>query len=140
MVPENLYKPEIISLTKERMKRLSDFAEVTKFLAEGLNFDPQLLIPKNRPAKEALDLLTSLTKVFSELPSQQFTSSGIENIVRAEAEKTGLPAREAFMILRVAMTGSTTSLPLNESMIILGRDEVLKRLNKAAGKLSTDNS
>ena len=140
VVPENLYKPEIISLTKERMKRLSDFAEVTKFLAEGLNFDPQLLIPKNRPAKEALDLLTSLTKVFSELPSQQFTSSGIENIVRAEAEKKGLPAREAFMILRVAMTGSTTSLPLNESMIILGRDEVLKRLNKAAGKLSTDNS
>ncbi|HST04383.1 MAG TPA: hypothetical protein VLQ48_06555, partial [Chloroflexia bacterium] len=40
-------------------------------------------------------------------------------------------AGDLFMILRVAVTGSNVSPPLYESMEILGRDEVLSRVDNA---------
>ena len=41
---------------------------------------------------------------------------------------TGKEAKDAFMELRVAVTGKTVGPPLLESLEILGREETLARL------------
>ena len=51
--------------------------------------------------------------------------------MRAIADNLGLKAGDLFMILRVAVTGSKVSPPLYESMEILGREEVLSRVDHA---------
>ena len=45
-------------------------------------------------------------------------------------------AGDLFMILRVAITGSTATPPLFETMVVLGRDHVLARLERAHSLLS----
>jgi glutamyl-tRNA synthetase len=55
----------------------------------------------------------------------------IESSLRTMLERLGLNARKGLQPLRVAVTGSTVSPPLFESMAILGRDVVLARLERA---------
>jgi glutamyl/glutaminyl-tRNA synthetase len=44
------------------------------------------------------------------------------------AKKEGIKNSEFFMILRIAITGSKVSPPLNESLELLGKKEVIERL------------
>jgi len=46
--------------------------------------------------------------------------------VKARSYKTG----DFFMDLRVAVAGVRFTPPINESIVILGKDEVLKRIKK----------
>jgi glutamyl/glutaminyl-tRNA synthetase len=43
---------------------------------------------------------------------------------------SGFKTGEFFMDLRIAITGSKFTPPINDSMIILGRDESLERLEE----------
>ena len=50
-------------------------------------------------------------------------------------EELGLNPRKGLQPLRVAITGSTVSPPLFESMEVLGRDRILDRIGKARSRL-----
>jgi glutamyl-tRNA synthetase len=50
-------------------------------------------------------------------------------------ETTGLNARKGFQPVRVAISGSTVSPPLFESLEILGKPETLARLRNARALL-----
>ena len=52
--------------------------------------------------------------------------------LRALAERLGLKPRQAFQPIRLAVTGSKVSPGLFESLELLGRDESLARLTRAA--------
>jgi glutamyl-tRNA synthetase len=51
-------------------------------------------------------------------------------VVTDNSFKTG----EFFMDLRIALTGKRITPPINESIVILGKEETLKRLNKTLAK------
>ncbi|HNR47399.1 MAG TPA: hypothetical protein PKO03_10035, partial [Anaerolineaceae bacterium] len=51
--------------------------------------------------------------------------------LRTLVEELGLSAGQVFGIMRVAVTGQRVSLPLFESMEIIGRTEVLSRLQQS---------
>ena len=61
----------------------------------------------------------------------------IEEALRAVPEATGLKPKAVFQAVRVAVTGSTVSLPLFESLALLGREEAVERL-RAALPLATE--
>ena len=50
-------------------------------------------------------------------------------------DELGLSPRKGLQPLRVAITGSTVSPPLFESMAVLGRDVTLGRLSAARSRL-----
>jgi len=52
------------------------------------------------------------------------------------AEELGASRKKFQAPVRVAVTGRTVGPPLFESMALLGRDEVLRRLNEARGRLN----
>jgi glutamyl-tRNA synthetase len=51
--------------------------------------------------------------------------------MRYLAEKLGLTTQQLFGILRIAVTGQAVSPPLFESMEIIGKETVLKRIHNA---------
>ena len=51
--------------------------------------------------------------------------------LRALAEARGWKAGDLFMALRVAVTGRTATPPLFDTLVALGRDRVLARLDRA---------
>jgi glutamyl-tRNA synthetase len=73
-------------------------------------------------AQRAYDLLASLPEI---------TFQSAEPPMRLLAEELGLSAGQLFGILRVAVTGQTVSPPLFESMAIIGKEKVLKRIRSA---------
>ena len=142
------YTRQIVPLLHDRLVRLADFAELASFFFvadDALPLDPALLVPKRVDREMARDLLAEAVERLAaqqEWGGQPGDAEGdegekpLEEILRALAADRGVKAGDLFMILRVAITGSTATPPLFETMTVLGRDRVLARLRRARGLLS----
>jgi glutamyl-tRNA synthetase len=60
----------------------------------------------------------------------------IEPVLREMLEELGIGAGKGLQPLRVAVTGSSVSPPLFESMAALGKEKTLARLDKASSRLA----
>lgn len=58
----------------------------------------------------------------------QWNAQAIGESMQQTCEALGTKKSDYFMMMRVAVTGNKISPPLNESMELLGKDEVLSRL------------
>jgi glutamyl-tRNA synthetase len=67
-----------------------------------------------------------------------FTVGALEASLRGVAEANGWKAGDLFMAIRVALTGKTATPPLFESMVALGRERTLERLDRAARVLDAE--
>ncbi|MBI3361522.1 MAG: hypothetical protein HY023_10470 [Chloroflexi bacterium] len=66
-----------------------------------------------------------------------FDHGTTEPAMRALADELGPTAGQLFGLLRAAVTGQTVSLPLFETMEVVGKEKVMERLRRAAGMLAT---
>jgi glutamyl-tRNA synthetase len=109
-------------LVQEKIAKLGDFPRFAGFLFAPVEPDPALLdggAPVVEAAREAL------------ADVEPFTAERIEAALRAVAERLELSPRKAFQPIRVAVTGSTVSPGLFESLELLGKPESLARLTSA---------
>ena len=60
-----------------------------------------------------------------------FEADELEPPLRALAEERGWKAGDLFMAIRVAVTGRTATPPLFDTLVALGRDRTLERLDRA---------
>jgi glutamyl-tRNA synthetase len=129
------YAPErvvrILDLAQQRIERLSDLGELTAFFFAGrltaLTKD-RLLDSKMQPefVRQALALAMWGLDV-----ERHFDRSAIERVLKGAATALGQKFRDLARVYYVAVTGSPTSVPLFESMELLGRDIVRERLRGA---------
>jgi glutamyl-tRNA synthetase len=110
-------------LVQEKIATLGEFPKFTGFLFERVDPDRGLLDGSGPLLAQAREVLADL---------QPFEAERIEAELRRLAEVLGLKPREAFQPIRVAVTGSTVSPGLFESIELLGREETLARLEAAA--------
>jgi glutamyl-tRNA synthetase len=110
-------------LVQEKIARLGEFPDFAGFLFHDVEPDPAVLDPDVlRAAAEALERV------------QPFTAERIEAALRELCDRLGLKPRQAFAPIRVAVTGSKVSPGLYESLELLGREESLARLRRAAAE------
>jgi len=116
-----------VPLVKERMKTLSEAVGLLRFLFDEVEPDEKArgLIEKAGPKhfRLAADRLSRVT---------EWTAERIHEALDGLAEELGLSRTKAWQPIRAAVTGSTVSPPLPESMALLGRDRTLARLEAAA--------
>lgn len=120
-------------LLVERMKRLTEAPPMVRFLFEEPTPDDKAV--KVLDGQE--DYLTAAAEALGSL--EKWTSSAIEEALRALAEQRGLKPKQAFQPLRAAITGTLISPPLFESLEILGRERTLARLDPAAGSANSQD-
>jgi glutamyl-tRNA synthetase len=126
---------EVIPILKTRIERLAQFGEMTSYLFGPVpNYSAEMLVPKKSNAEQAKDALVKVRNLLESLP-EPWTHEAWEAGMRAIADELGMKAGDVFMILRVAVSGSTVSLPLFESIEILGKTETLARIDAALQKL-----
>jgi glutamyl-tRNA synthetase len=61
-------------------------------------------------------------------------TSTVETTLRGVVDELGVKPKEIFQPIRVALTGTTVSPGIFESVAALGREETLDRLDKALHK------
>ena len=121
---------EIVPLIQERLKKLTDAAEwVDFFFVDRISYEPSLLVDKKMTAAESLAVLRKARETLVALPD--FEEETLEEALRALVEELGLKAGHIFGIIRVAATGKKVAPPLFGTLSVLGREQVLRRLDKA---------
>jgi glutamyl-tRNA synthetase len=123
----------VAPLVQERAKRLNDVPDQVRFLfVDEIPYDESswVQVMATPEAGVALDgALARLTGI------AKWTAPQIEAALRAMLEERGLSARKGLQPLRVAVSGSTVSPPLFESIEALGRERTLARIAAARGRL-----
>ena len=114
---------------KERAKTLVDLADSAAFLARDLPlpFEPKALALLTPEAKASLPSLAQA------LAATDFSAPALDAALRAYAEAHGRKLGQVAQPLRAALTGSTMSPGIDETLAALGRDEALARIAHAAG-------
>jgi glutamyl-tRNA synthetase len=122
----------IAELAKSRVERLSDLAPTAAFLFAG-----RLAVTKESFAGTKLDddvLRKALALAIWRLDAERaFDKETIERVLKGVGETLGVKFRDLSRAYYVAMTGSPTSLPLFDSMELLGRDLCRERFRVALG-------
>lgn len=117
-------------LVRERLDRLAGFDGLTEFLFETPSIEePTDLLGKKGTPAQVRALLADLRRRFDEL--EPWDAATVELVVREAAERSELKKGDALMATRVAVTGRKVSTPLFETVALLTRDEVLRRLAAA---------
>ncbi len=112
---------------KERARTMVELAASAAFLAHK--------IPLTFDAK-AQALLTDETRsmlhaVADALDATDFSAGAIDAVLRETAERTGRKLGQIAQPIRAALTGTTTSPPIDATLVALGREEALARMRAA---------
>jgi glutamyl-tRNA synthetase len=124
-----LVQERLSKLNAEEFDAMAEFYFVT---AEKLEYEPELLVPKKVEPSDVRPALEKMRQRFDEL--DEWDPQPMEDAIRALADELGMKAGQLFMAVRIAITGRKATPPLLESMVILGKDESLKRMDKAIAK------
>ncbi len=120
----------IASLAQPRVERLSDLGPLVAFLFSGrLAISAEALRSGKLDDAALREALTFALREVDTLP--EFTAVALDTMFKGIAEETGRKVRDLARPFYVAITGSPTSLPLYDSMELLGRDLVRERLRGA---------
>ena len=125
------YLKKIISLYQERLKKLSEIAELVGFFfEEKVVFPAELLKWKGMADKETKESLEKLEKVLGKIKPDDWNKEKLENILLPEAEKTG-DRGKLLWPLRVALSGKQASAGPFDIAAVLGKEKTLKRIKEA---------
>jgi glutamyl-tRNA synthetase len=129
--PEEL-RP-LVPIIQERLPTLGAVGDLIGFLwVDRVTVDPAILIPKRWDRETTLAALRAARETIeASVGPVTFEADELEPPLRALAEERGWKAGDLFMAIRVAVTGRTATPPLFDSLVALGPERVLARLNAA---------
>lgn len=65
----------------------------------------------------------------------ELTHSDVKSVLKEVSKETGAKGKQVFMPVRVALTGSTHGPALDQVMVILGKDKICSRLDRALSRI-----
>ncbi len=116
-------KNQITKLVQDRIKTLKEFDEFAKFFWEKPRVDLKLF---GENYKEHLKVATEVIERMDKWNAEE-----LENFSRDAIAAKNFSVGEFFMSLRIAITGSKFTPPINDSILILGKKETLNRISHA---------
>jgi len=115
---------KIVSLVQKNLKVLSEFEDLTEYFFEDPKIDVTL---SHKYAKDKTEEIVENFKNFYD-NTDDWIVDNLDKISHDFIEKIGYTPKEAFMTLRVVLTGRDATPPLFEVLEILGKETVLRRL------------
>jgi len=127
----------LVPIIQERLPKLGAIGDLVGFLwLDRVEVDPALLVPKRWDRATTLDALRAArSTIDGSTGPVTFEADELEPPMRGLAEDRGWKAGDLFMAIRVAVTGRTATPPLFDSLVALGHDRVLSRLDAAIDTL-----
>lgn len=121
---------QIAPIIQERIRTLDEAVDMAAFFfRDEVEPDPQGLVGKKLDPAQSAAALEHARRVVAEAASME--TEPLEALLRQAADELGLSAGQLFGMLRMAVTGQRVSPPLIETMGIVGRETVVKRIGRA---------
>ncbi len=122
------YLSGIAPLIQSRIETLGQFGDLTTFFFRDDVLPTQdVFLPKKRTLEETLNFAADQLTV---LEATDWTHEALEPALKKLGEEKSWSVKENFMLLRAIITGSTTSPPLLESMVVFGKARSLDRMRR----------
>jgi glutamyl-tRNA synthetase len=120
---------DAVAITQEKISTLSEFWPLARAFFDGPVDDPKAREKFLEP-RESREALADARAALADLP-EPWSETGVEEALRSVIERTERKPRQIFQPLRVALTGTTVSPGIFETVALLGRDETLARVGRA---------
>ena len=114
---------EAVAVTQEKISTLDEFWPLARSFFEDPADDPaardRFLAPES-----GAEALAVAREALAAVPSP-WTTEGVEAALRGAVERSDMKAKAVFQPLRVALTGTTISPGIFETVALVGRDRAL---------------
>jgi glutamyl-tRNA synthetase len=125
----------LTELLKVRGRTIREMAELARpYVGSDFDYDPDAIAKHWKDRATTAERLARIAGLWSALP--EFEEAALEGSLRALATELGVGAGKVIHPLRVALTGVAASPGIFEIARLLGRDEVLRRLQLALDRLA----
>ena len=136
VMPSDVDLRALLPIISERLPTLGAIGDLVGFLwVKALTYDPALLVPKRWDSATTVEALRAAREVIAHVGAVTFEADELEPALRALAEERGWKAGDLFMAIRVAVTGRTATPPLFDTLVALGPERTLERLDHALASL-----
>ena len=124
----------IVEAVGERLTTLQDILPQTRyFFTDAFAYDPKAVKKwwggSEEKREKTSEILTNLLQILEEVPS--FEIETVEAAIWKYTDENDIKRVAAMQALRIALTGTSFGPSLFDIVVLLGRDEVLKRIPKA---------
>jgi glutamyl-tRNA synthetase len=136
-VPSDEELRALLPVVQERLPTLGAIVDLVGFLwVDAVPVDPAVLVPKRWDAATTRDGLTAARDALAAHDGVTWEADELEPPLRELVEARGWKAGDLFMAIRVATTGRTATPPLFDTLVALGRDRTLQRIDSAIQSLA----
>jgi glutamyl-tRNA synthetase len=126
-----LLRKAVLSL-RERVKTLVEMADLSEFyFCEEIAYDEKAV--GKFLNQETIPMFNQV--ITSLLKESTLEKGNVHRLIQQLSEIRGEPLVKIAQPIRVALTGRSASPPIDEVMEILGKEEVIKRIERAIGKI-----
>ena len=128
----------IVEAVGERLTTLQDILPQTRyFFTDEFEYDPKAVKKwwgsSEEKRENTTKILTSLLQILEEVPS--FDIETVETAIWKYTDENDIKRVAAMQALRIALTGTSFGPSLFDIVVLLGRNEVLKRIPRAIAHL-----
>jgi len=124
--------PEIVEISQEKMQTLKDFGDLAGPLLDAPTEYDDKAWEKWGDSARLRDVRDALAG------ADAWEVAELEAVLRGIVEAEGVKPKEVFQPIRVALTGTTVSPGIFESLWALGREESLSRVERALQKAEAE--
>jgi len=118
----------VVAIQRERTKTIKIMAESSLYFFVDFGSFEEKAARKNLTT-EAIPLLQSVMKEMSAL--EAWSSASIQERITAVAAQNNVPLGKVAQPMRVAVSGGSVSPPIDATVMLLGKQKVLQRLERA---------
>ena len=128
----------IVEAVGERLTTLQDIIPQTRyFFTDAFEYDPKAVKKwwgnSEEKRGKAREILTNISQILEEIPA--FDGQTVEVAIWKYTDENNIKRVAAMQALRIALTGTSFGPSLFDIVVLLDRDEVLKRIPKAIAYL-----
>src|SRR5215216_2836448 len=120
---------DAVAITQEKISTLDEFWPLARAFFDEPADDPAAR-DKFLATEAGEQALTVARSALAQL-DDPWTTEAVETALRGAVERSGMKAKQVFQPLRVALTGTTISPGIFETVALVGRDRGLARIDAA---------
>ena len=124
------YHLQVLGLIQERLKTFSEYVGITHYFYQDPQVNSDLLTKYAKSHKRSVEITQGFVKVYEGVKEHDWKTGHLEKVSHDFVGKREYKNKEAFMTLRVAVTGEHATPPIFDTLEVLGKKAVIERLKR----------